>query len=134
MYSSLIHWFERHRSHMACPSRQGTVRIEQTRRANAGSTQTMRNLCVNSSCQFVSMWTLIGTHSCTRLELFVNNDEQVVNNAVASQFVSQKWHDLPRQNRGQKSCKCQTSISFIPWVVVHNSSDFSSKFRRHFIL
>ena len=73
MYSSLIHWFERQRSYMACPSRYVTVRIAQTRRANAGNTQTMCKLCVNSSCQFVSMWTLIGTHSCTRLELFVNN-------------------------------------------------------------
>ena len=35
--------------------------------------QTMCKPCVNSSCQFVSMWTLIGTHSCTRLDLFVNN-------------------------------------------------------------
>ena len=34
---------------------------------------TMRKLCVNSSCEFVSMWTLIDTYSCTRLELFVNN-------------------------------------------------------------
>ena len=34
--------------------------------------QTMRKLCVNSSCQFVSMWTLMGTHSCTRRKLVVS--------------------------------------------------------------
>ena len=33
--------------------------------------------------------------------------ELVVNSAEAFQFEPQKWHDLPRGNRGQKSCKCK---------------------------
>ena len=77
----------------------------------------MRNLCANcawirraSSCQC--------GHLLARIRVLVLNSsrtfrELVVNNAVASQFVSQKWHDLPRQNRAQKSCKCQTSIMLV---------------------
>ena len=40
--------------------------------------------------------------SSFNLKRFETMRELVVNNAVASQFVFQKWHDLPRQNRGQK--------------------------------
>ena len=38
--------------------------------------------------------------------------ELVVNSAEGFQFVLQKWHDLPRRNRGQKSCKCKPGLSF----------------------
>ena len=66
MYSNLIHWFERQRFYMAFPSRHDTVRIAQTRRANAGSAQTVRKLCANcawirraSSCQCGHSWARI---------------------------------------------------------------------------
>ena len=65
VYSSLIHCSARHRPDCANSSSQCGKYVNYA--------HTMRKLCSNSSCQFVSMWTLIGTYSCTRLELFVNN-------------------------------------------------------------
>ena len=67
MYSSLIHWYRRPPFNMAC-------QIVQTCRANVrcvNYAQTMRKLCVNSSCKFMSIWTLMGMHSCTHRELVV---------------------------------------------------------------
>ena len=44
-----------------------------------------------------------------------------------------KWHDLPRQNRGQKSCECQPCINLVICTKREILYIFSSySFQKHF--
>ena len=78
--------------------RDRVVNYAQTVRELVGTMREVRKLCANYA------WTIRELVACMAKTV------EPVTCDGSLRVRAPKWHDMPRQNRGQKSCKCQLGL------------------------